>query len=356
MKVTVRNFLRTYQKNKKGTYYKMRKTLFTISILLLLTIVTACGSSNNSEEVEELDTIVFADAGWDSILVHNFIAQTIIEEGFDYNTEQTTGSTMATFQGLREGDINVYMEVWTDNLYPAYDEAIEDEEVYDLAVNFDDNVQGIYVPTYVIEGDEERGIEPMAPDLKTVEDLKDYPEVFEDPEEPDRGRILNAPSGWTIEEKITNKFDAYGLDETMNNFLPGSDSALVADLVSKYENGEAWVGYYWSPTWVTAKYDLTLLEEPEFDREAWEETGASEFPPNDVTVSVHKDFPEQAPEVADFLENYETSNELTEEALNYMEENDASAEEAGKWWMEEHEDIWTEWIPEDKVEQVKEAL
>jgi len=263
---------------------------------------------------------------------------------------------MATFQGLREGDINVYMEVWTDNLYPAYDEAIEDEEVYDLAVNFDDNVQGIYVPTYVIEGDEERGIEPMAPDLKTVEDLKDYPEVFEDPEEPDRGRILNAPSGWTIEEKITNKFDAYGLDETMNNFLPGSDSALVADLVSKYENGEAWVGYYWSPTWVTAKYDLTLLEEPEFDREAWEETGASEFPPNDVTVSVHKDFPEQAPEVADFLENYETSNELTEEALNYMEENDASAEEAGKWWMEEHKDIWTEWIPEDKVEQVKEAL
>src|SRR5690625_363158 len=143
MKVTVRNFLRTYQKNKKGTYYKMRKTLFTISILLLLTIVTACGSSNNSEEVEELDTIVFADAGWDSILVHNFIAQTIIEEGFDYNTEQTTGSTMATFQGLREGDINVYMEVWTDNLYPAYDEAIEDEEVYDLAVNFDDNVQEI---------------------------------------------------------------------------------------------------------------------------------------------------------------------------------------------------------------------
>lgn len=324
--------------------------------ILILSILAACGGDEDSDEAKEIDTIVFADAGWDSILVHNFIARTIIEEAFDYDTEQTTGSTMATFQGLREGDINVYMEVWTDNLYPAYDEAIEDGEVLDLAVNFDDNVQGIFVPTYVIEGDKERGIEPVAPDLKTVEDLKDYPEVFKDPEDSSRGRILNAPSGWTIEQKISNKFDAYGLDETMNNFLPGSDSALVADLVNKYEKGEPWVGYYWSPTWVTAKYDLTLLEEPEFDRDTWEETGATAFPPNDVMVSVHKDLPEQAPDVVEFLEKYETSSDLTEAALEYMEKEDVSAEEAGKWWMEEYEDVWTEWITEEEVEKVKEVL
>ncbi len=334
----------------------MRKYMLMLVAILILSILAACGGDEDSDEAKEIDTIVFADAGWDSILVHNFIARTIIEEAFDYDTEQTTGSTMATFQGLREGDINVYMEVWTDNLYPAYDEAIEDGEVLDLAVNFDDNVQGIFVPTYVIEGDKERGIEPVAPDLKTVEDLKDYPEVFKDPEDSSRGRILNAPSGWTIEQKISNKFDAYGLDETMNNFLPGSDSALVADLVNKYEKGEPWVGYYWSPTWVTAKYDLTLLEEPEFDRDTWEETGATAFPPNDVMVSVHKDLPEQAPDVVEFLEKYETSSDLTEAALEYMEKEDVSAEEAGKWWMEEYEDVWTEWITEEEVEKVKEVL
>lgn len=335
----------------------MRKTLLMIVILLLLTVITACGGgSDEGSEDKKMDKIVFADAGWDSILVHNFIAQTIVEEGFGYETETTTGSTMATFQGLQEGDIDVYMEVWTDNLYPAYDEAVEAGDVVDLAVNFDDNVQGLFVPTYVIEGDEERGIEPMAPDLKTVEDLKKYPEIFVDPEDSNRGRILNAPSGWTIEEKITNKFDAYGLDETMNNFLPGSDSALVADLVNKYEKGEAWVGYYWSPTWVTAKYDLTLLEEPEFDRDVWEDTGASAFPPNKVMVSVHKDMPDNAEDVVEFLGKYETSSDLTEEALSYMEENETTAEEAGKWWMEQHEEIWTEWISEDMAEKVKAAL
>jgi len=330
----------------------MRK-IGVILVSILTIMLAACGDSTTEGTIDE---IVFADAGWDSIVVHNYIARTIIEEGFGYDTDETTGSTAATLQGLREGDINVYTEVWTDNVREAYEEAIEAGDIEKLSVNFDDNDQGLYVPTYVIEGDEERGIEPMAPDLKTVEDLKDYPDVFEDPEDPGRGRIINGPSGWAVEEAITTKFDTYGLDETMNNFIPGSDSAAVADLVSAYESGEPWVGYYWSPTWVTAKYDLTLLEEDDFDVDAWDEDKSTEFPPNDVVVAVHKDLPEQAPEVVEFLENYETSNDLTEEALNYMEEEEASAEEAAMWWMEQHEDIWTSWIDEDIADKVKDAL
>lgn len=314
-------------------------------------MLAACSSDDG-----EFDKVVFADAGWDSIRVHNHIAQTIIEEGFGYDTEVIAGSTAATLQGLRKGEINVYMELWTDNIKEAYEESIESGDVIKVATNFDDNEQGLYVPTYVIEGDEERGIEPMAPDLRTVEDLKNYPDVFVDPEDSSKGRIINGPTGWAVEEAITEKFETYGLDETMNNFIPGSDSAAVADLVNHYENGEAWVGYYWSPTWVTAKYDLTLLEEPEFDQEVWDENKGTEFPPNDVVIGVHKDMPDQASDIVDFLSNYETSSDLTEEALNYMEETDASEEEAAIWWMKEFEDVWTEWIDEDTAEKVKDAI
>ncbi|WP_096273673.1 ABC transporter substrate-binding protein [Paucisalibacillus globulus] len=321
-------------------------------IIGFLIILSACSSESSGD----LETIVLADAGWDSIRVHNSIAQTIIEEGFGYKTEVTSGSTAATVQGLRQGDINVYMEIWTDNIKEVYEEATEAGDFETVSVNFDDNEQGLYVPTYVIEGDEERGIEPVAPDLKTVEDLKKYPDVFADPEDPGRGRILNAPSGWAVADAINAKFEAYGLDETMNNFMPGSDAAAVADLVDKYEAGEPWVGYYWSPTAITAKYNLTLLEEPAYEEEVWNETKATEFPPNDVVVAVHKDFPEQAPDVYDFLSNYETSSALTEEALNYMDENGAEPEEAAIWWMEQHEDIWTSWVDEEIAEKVKDAL
>ncbi len=330
----------------------MMKKLGLIMLTSLFFILSACGSSSSGK----LDTIVLADAGWDSIRVHNSIAQLIMEEGYGYDTEVTAGSTAATVQGLRQGDINVYMEVWTDNIKEVYEEATKAGDFEAVSVNFNDNVQGLFVPTYVIEGDEERGIEPVAPDLKTVEDLKKYPEVFADPEDPGRGRIINAPSGWAVAETINEKFEAYGLGETMNNFMPGSDAAAVADLVDAYEAGEPWVGYYWSPTLVTAKYNLTLLEEAPYDEATWNESKTTEFPPNDVVVAVHKDFKEQAPEVYDFLSNYETSSELTGEALVYMDENSAEPDEAAIWWMKQHEDIWTSWVSEDVAEKVKEAL
>jgi len=248
------------------------------------------------------------------------------------------------------------MEVWTDNIRDLYEELTEAGDIETLSVNFDDNDQGLYVPAYVIEGDPEKGIEPLAPDLQTVEDLKDYPEVFQDPEDPEKGRIINAPSGWAVEEAINDKFDFYELDETFNNFSPGSDSAIITDLARAYEAGEGWVGYYWSPTAITAKYDLVLLEEAPYDEATWEESRGTEFPPNDVVISVHPDFLEQAPEVVEFLEQYETSSALTEEALEYMEDNGASAEEAAIWWMQEHEDIWTAWLPEDIAQDVVDSL
>ncbi|HLQ82940.1 MAG TPA: ABC transporter substrate-binding protein [Pseudogracilibacillus sp.] len=334
----------------------MRKYMLMLIAILVLSIVTACGGDGDSEKAKEIDTIVFADAGWDSIRFHNSVAQTIIENGFDYKTDVTSGSTATTMQGLREGDIQVYTEIWTDNIIEIYEEAIDSGDIERVSTNFDDNDQGLYVPTYVIEGDPERDIEPLAPDLKTVEDLKKYPEVFEDPEKPGTGRIINAPSGWELEKNITEKFDTYDLHDTFTNFLPGSDAAIVASLVDAYNKGEGWVGYYWSPTAITAKYDLTLLEEDPYDKETWEENSGTAFPPNDVVVGVHKDLPEQAPEVVEFLKNYETSSELTEDALEYMEDEDASSDEAAIWWMNEHEDVWTKWVSEEVAEKVKEAL
>lgn len=338
----------------------MRKRLLTLITVLTLVLLAACGGNNNngneSSDAKGIDKIVFADAGWDSIRIHNSIAQIIIENGYGYDTDVISGSTATTFQGLREGDINAYTEVWTDNIKEVYEEAIESGDVEKLSVNFNDNDQGLYVPAYVIEGDEERGIDPLAPDLKTVEDLKKYPDVFKDPEDPKKGRVINAPSGWEVEKVITEKFDTYGLDETLNNFLPGSDAAIVASLVDAYNKGEGWVGYYWSPTAITAKYDLILLEEEPFDQEKWDENKGTEFPPNDVVVAVHKDLSEQAPDVVEFLSKYETSSELTEAGLQYMEDNDVDNDEAAIWWMKEYEDVWTEWVSEEVAEKVKEAL
>ena len=330
----------------------MRKLALVLSLSLIL-LLSACGGAASKDSI---DVIKFADAGWDSIRVHNSIAQLIIEEGYGYKTEVTNGTSTATFQALEKGDINVYMEVWTDNLKEVYGEALEKGTILELSSNFDDNSQGLYVPTYVIEGDKERGIEAVAPDLKTVEDLAKYPEIFQDPEDKSKGIIIGAPSSWVLSEFLAEKIETYGLDETYNYLAPGSDSAIVASLIGAYTKGEPWVGYYWSPTWVTGKYDLTLLEDHPYDEEIWDLNKGTEFAPDDVVVAAHKDLATQAEDVVAFLKNYETSNKITEDMLDYMDEAEADEDETAKWWMTENEAIWTTWVTDKVAEKVKKAL
>lgn len=328
------------------------KRITGLFLIIIFMMLSACGTDSN----DQLQAIVFADAGWDSIRIHNSIAQKIVEEGYDYDTEVTTGSSTATVQGLRDGDINVYMELWVDNLKELYEEVTVSGDVVKVSTNFSDIDQGLHVPTYVIEGDKERGIDPIAPDLRTVEDLKKYPHIFKDPENPKKGRIINSPTGWLTGDINDEKFQSYGLDELYTIFKPGSETALTASLIDAYNAGEPWVGSYWSPTVITAQYDLTLLQEPAFDQEIWDETKATTFPPTDIVVAVHKDLENQAEEVFQFLQHYETSNDLTEAALRYMLENDADEDEAAVWWMKEHEDIWMNWLPTDIAEKVQKSL
>src|SRR5690606_20900084 len=107
------------------------------------------------------------------------------------------------------------------------------------------------------------------PDLKSIADLSKYKDLFQDPEVPDKGRFHQSPPGWAATTINEAKFQAYGLDKSFNLFSTGSDTALATSMVSAYEKGEPWLGYYWEPTWVMGKLDMTLLEEPQYDEKVW---------------------------------------------------------------------------------------
>lgn len=326
---------------------KKRNLLVFLSIVMMF-ILSACGNEKKSEAV------VFGDAGWDSMKFHNAVAMYIADVAYDIESEETSGSTAVTYGALKTGDIQVYMETWTDNIV-TYTEDVEAGTVTELGVNYDDNIQGIYVPRYVIEGDAERGIEPVAPDLKSVEDLKNYSDIFVDPEDTSKGRIYGAISGWAIDEVMRKKVEFYGLDEFYNYMDPGSDAALSAAIAGAYEKGEPIVAYYWEPTWLTGKYDLVLLEDAVYDPDLFLE-GQTACPSVRLTVSVNPDFQEEYPEFCDFLSKYSTSSDMTSKALAYIDDNDAEYVEAAEWFLVEHDNLIDQWLPEDKAELVRESL
>jgi len=332
---------------------KLAIKIFMAALGALLILIPFTGCAAEAPE----KTIVFADLSWDSAQVHNRIAAFIIENGYGYPpSEFTPAGTIPGLAGLVRGDLDLNIELWVESMVEAYDEAIASGNVVDLGTNFPDSWQGWLVPTYMIKGDPERGIEPMAPDLKSVDDLPKYWELIKDPEEPTKGRFYSCIPGWECQTTNEMKMEAYGLDEYYNVFLPGSDAALSGSMVAAYEKGEPWFGYYWEPTWVLGKLDMTKIEEPPYDEEVWATNRACAYPSGRVIKLVHVSLLDRAPEVVEFLRNYETTCAQNNKFLAYMQETKASTTEAAIWFLKEYESLWTEWVPSDVAEKVKSAL
>lgn len=326
----------------------MRKKILVIIMCIAVMISVTSGCSEQPEKV------VFGDAGWDSMKFHNAVAMYIAETAYGLETKETSGSTAVSYGALKTGDIHVYMETWTDSI-ATYSDDVAEGKVTELGVNYDDNIQGLYVPRYVIEGDAKRGIAPLAPELKTVEDLKKYKNVFTDPDDTSKGRIFGAISGWAIDEIMQKKIAYYGLDEVYNYIDPGSDAALAAAISGAYEKGEPIVAYYWEPAWITGKYDLVLLKDAPYNESLYLE-GKCECPSIRLTVCTYPQFSEKYPEFAQFLSKYSTSSELTSQALAYINENDVEYKAAAKWFLSEHDELLNQWLPEDKANLVLSAL
>lgn len=325
------------------------KRILGLTVVLVLILTNLVGCSEQKKEIK------FADAGWDSIKFHNAVAGFIAETAFGYEWSEVTGTTPVMHEGVIKGEVDVHMEGWTDNI-ATYADDLAAGKFKELAINFDDNNQGLYVPRYVIEGDAERGIEAMAPDLRTVQDLKKYKDVFPDDEHKDKGRIYGAIPGWVIDTIMFNKYEYNGLDEDFIYFRPGSDAALNAALTSAYDKGEPIVGYYWEPTWLLGQYDFVLLEDEPYTNEEDYQAGKTECPSVVVTVMASNQFAEANPEYIEFLSNYSSSSQLTSEALAHMQESGDNHQETAKWFLIKYDSFLDDWLDDEKAQLVRDAL
>ncbi|HPI97952.1 MAG TPA: ABC transporter substrate-binding protein [Synergistales bacterium] len=301
--------------------------------------------------------VMFVDFSWDSVQFHNRVAGFLIEHGYDRDVNYTFAESMPGLLGVERGDIDLTMELWADNVFEWYEKARADGSVLTVGKVFPDAPQGWYVPTYVIEGDKERGIEPMAPDLKTVEDLRKYWELFQDPENPDRGRLYNGPSGWMVSSHNTSKIEAYGLSDTYMAFDPGSQSALAAAIVGAYEKGNPILAYYWEPTPIMGKLKMTMIEEPPYNEEVFKKNRGCAYVASKVLKLVNAGFAKENPDILSMLGRYSTTLAMTNEGLAYMKDNNVTAEQAARWFLKKYDGDWKSWVADDKrIANIEAAL
>ena len=309
--------------------------------------------------------IVLAGLDWDSNSFNNGVAAYILENGYGCDTESIPGSTIPLLNGMIRGDIDVTMEMWIPNVKDAWDAAVKDGTVAAVGTSYPDATQAWYVPKYMVEGDD-----APAAGLTSVSEMPQYKDLFEDPEEPGKGRFYNCILGWGCEVVNTKKLRAYGLTDAFTNFRPGTGGALASAIESAILREEPIFFYYWGPTWVLGKVgnQVVALEEPAYEEATWTELGemavedvtsdtpATAYPTIPVSIAVNAEFQQEAPTVVEFLGKYSLNAQIISEALAYMQDETATADEAAEWWLRNNVDTWKSWLPEDVASKVRTSL
>ncbi|MFZ5817213.1 MAG: glycine betaine ABC transporter substrate-binding protein [Bacillota bacterium] len=363
-----------------------RTAASTIALLLTLVLLAACGGSTSNAPsgtdaaqkpaeqpaAKPKEVIKLADMQWQSLWINNAVVKFILEKGYGYPVETVEMTTPIMQQAIIKGDVHVVTEMWTGNIIDWYNESVSSGKLLDLGIVMDRASQGWYVPAYVVRGDEKRGIRASAPDLKTVADLKKYPTLFADPEEPSKGLLINCITGWQCAKINRIKLKAYGLDTLYNVQEPGASAALDAAIAGAYKQGKPFLAYYWEPTWLVGTYDLILLEEPEFNAECNAEIQKAlkdELPLEQVTAkagcayenakvtkAAHPGLKERAPEVVAFLEKMLIKTDDLNKVSAYMEQEKAEAEDAARYFFQNYPQVWKSWLPADVAQKVEAAL
>jgi len=353
---------------KGGIDIMKYRWLFLLLAVVLAVSVVAVGCGEEEEatpgatetpEPTVAPTLTLSYLNWGSSQFQSEVAQIMIEEGYGYPVEFSPAATIPTLEAMRAGDIDVILEIWYENQQQAWDDAVASGLVVNLGTLNDDNWQSCFVvPTYVIEGDAELGIDPMAPNLSSVSDLSqaEYISLFADPEDPGKGSIVTCVAGWECENINAQKLVAYGLDDDYNILVPGSQDALFASLEGAYEKGDPWLGYMWGPTVISGALDLTLLEEPPYDEVVWADNKGCAYPSVQLLVGASVDFENTAPDVAEMLEKWVMNTETLGEALAYMDATGGEPYDAAVWFLKNRESTWTEFVPSDVADKIKDAV
>ena len=309
----------------------------------------------------ECGDVQIAAMNWASAQLMANVDKLILEQGYGCNVELVPGDTMPTFTSLNEkGEPDVAPELWINAVREPLRVALGEGRLHSAN---DGPISGLgegwWVPPYVLE---------KHPDLKTVLDLLERPDLFPDAEDPSKGAFVGCPAGWGCQLTNANLFRGFKMAEKGWKLVdPGSAAGLDGSMSKAVNRGENWFGYYWSPTALIGRHKMVKLDfgVPFVGSEHWDgcivkpeqecaDPQASAWTNSEVHTVVTDDFAKSAgAEVMDYLRDRVFPGDVMNGMLVYMDENQADGADGAAEFLRAHGDIWKAWVPAEAAMKVK---
>ena len=302
---------------------------------------------------ESKGLIRFHEGDWTGNLINGKVVEIILTEELGYEVDYIfLPAGPPAWEAILAGDIDVAFEFWP-TASPERHEYIT-EFGGDGSVEFFGETglvgeSGWWVPRYVIEGDAERGIEPMAPDLRNWEQLNQYASIFSTPETGEKGRLVACPiAAWQVGDEIRVE----NLNLQYEAAVLGSEIAQWAELEAHYTRGAPVLIYMWAPHWTHAKYDMMRIRLPEYTDDCWDDAGGGWKAdavcdwPDDIPYNFGSPtLADRHPDAHHVVTRFTLTNKQQTDMVYEVDVAGRDIEEVVREWMAANEDTWRAWLP-----------
>lgn len=301
---------------------------FTIMLMvfgLIVLSLAACGNSNNAanenavngnaenenitnENTEDKGTLEMSMPPWVNSPPQAYMVKMIIEDHLGWEVDITEADIGLSYASTANGTTDFFVDAWVPSHDPYIEEHEGDLEILSQITTLE--APGLVVPDYV--------------DIDSIEELNDHVDEF-------NGEIIGIEPGAGIMEQTTDAIEEYDLDYDM---VEGSDFAMATVLGDAIDFDEWIVVTGWTPHWKFIKYDLKFLDDPE------KIYGES----NIIHPVINKDMHDKAPEVVNFLENWEVDISVWDEMIYATAVDEEDIEPVVREWLDDNEDLVEEWL------------
>jgi glycine betaine/proline transport system substrate-binding protein len=340
--------------------------LFMIGLMFLLGL-TACEQNKKSAEAPATDkcgTITIAEMNWSSASLMAHVDKIILEKGFGCTVELVAGDTMPTFTSMNEkGSPDVAPELWLNSITEPLNQAIQAGRLHKINPEpITDTAEGWFITPATRD---------RHPELRTVMDIIERPDLFPWSEDPSKGAFVGCPAGWGCQKANANLFRAF--DMAAKGWVlvdPGSSAGLDGSMAKAVERDQNWFGWYWSPTAIVGRYHMVLVDYgiPYAGDANW--NGCIALPPEEcadpqpsawipaeVTTTVTDRLVQESPaQVTDYIRNRVYPGSVMNEMLVVMNQTETGGATAAMQFLRDYPTVWHSWVSDSVRDRIQAGL
>ena len=286
--------------------------------------------------------VTITEMGWASSAIVTQVSKFIMENGYGCEVTVVPSDTVPSLTSVAEnGTPDIVTELWPTAAGPVF-EKLRDAGKITVAGNVlkPGGVEGWWIPTYLVK---------EHPELATIEGIMANPELV-------GGRFNNCPEGWGCRVTSDNLIKAFKLEDAgISIFNHGSGETLASSVAAAYADHEPWFGFYWGPTEILGKYDMTSVDLGAYDAEAFQvlrdpnavDPKPSSYQNAPVYTVVTDSLQSREPAVAELMGKVSFETDTMNALLAWKADNGASNEETAVYFIQNNKDAWGSWLNDD---------